>query len=378
MGELIEQLQLSEFHKKSLRSRWLDQVIWADKKAAQCRRWHYRLRLTTIIGGVILPALVGINFQVNKDNPFFQNWFPYIPFALSQIIAVSAAIEEFCRFGDRWRDYRQMAENLKAEGWLYLQSSGPYDRSKTHLQSYPLFASRVESIIKNDVQNYISDLLKQQTKEDQEIEKYVESAQAISKDKSLFASPEPTYRPPSSFPGSSPPSSYPAAPGYPTPNYPAGINNSAQADSQFDNMATLLSPTGAPTPPTDAIAASPQSLLSNPVSAGTLKTLRNTEFKLSTQSSQTLPDSQKVPITSGTSLGVLAYKSAENNHLRVTFDRGLGAENRNTWFVYAPHVELIGNNGQPIAIATPSSTATIADPSGAIRLPVPYFSQRDN
>ncbi|MBL1179027.1 DUF4231 domain-containing protein [Pantanalinema sp. GBBB05] len=221
LGGLIEQLQLPELYKQSLKRRWLDQVVWADKKAAECRRWHYRLRLTTIVGSVILPALVGINFQLGKDNPLFRAWFPYVPFALSQVIAISAAIEEFCRYGDRWRDYRQMAEDLKAEGWQYLQLSGAYQQSDhllngqlqeamqtiaarkldspaartsktnhtptTHLKSYSLFASRVENIIKQDVQNYISDLIKQQAKQEQEIEQYLEAAQATTQDKTLFA-----------------------------------------------------------------------------------------------------------------------------------------------------------------------------------------------
>ncbi|MGV0024913.1 DUF4231 domain-containing protein [Phormidesmis priestleyi] len=97
MGDLIDQLQLPNLHRQSLKERWLDQVIWADKKAAQCRRSYYRLRLTTIVGGVILPALVGISVQLGQDSPFFRVWFPPLTFVLSQVIAVSVAIEEFCK-----------------------------------------------------------------------------------------------------------------------------------------------------------------------------------------------------------------------------------------------------------------------------------------
>ncbi|MGA7932741.1 MAG: DUF4231 domain-containing protein, partial [Kovacikia sp.] len=287
MGGLIEQLQLPALYKQSLKNRWLDQVVWADKKATQCRRRHYQLRLTTIIGGVILPALVGINFDVGKDNPYLRGWFPYLPFALSQIIAVSAAIEEFCRFGDRWRDYRRMAEDLKAEGWQYLQSSGPYASSKTHAHGYPLFAGRVESIIKNDVQNYISDLLKQQAKQNEDVEKFVESAQAVTQDKSLFIRPEPAYRPSDPAPVNE---SDPTASLSPNPaDYPSTSNSAAFADTQLDGVATLLSPTIA-TPPAGAIAASTIGV------AGTLRTRQDTEFKLSTQPSQTLPATQKVRV----------------------------------------------------------------------------------
>ncbi len=412
MSDLIDELQLSDFHKHSLKSRWLDQLIWADKKAAQCRRWHYRLRLTTIIGGVILPALVGINFQLDKINPYFRDWFPYIPFALSQVIAVSAAVDEFCRFGDRWRDYRRMAEDLKAEGWQYLQLSGPYQYNivsvespaqkaaapvaeehkavsllsppkgkvhkirTNHLKSFSLFASRVESIIKNDVQNYISDLLKQQTKEDQEMEKYLESAQSVSKDKTLFS---PSYTDDRSVDSLDPGSPDTTAPlGYPrTPGYaPSGVPNQSTAvnANPLDNVDNSIMPAygSVPTPAESPLAfttpAQPLAAVSTPVAsnvgiAGTLKTCHDTEFKLSTLPSQVLPDLQKVFLHSDSTFGLLAYTKAENNYLRVTLNQGLGPENRNTWYVYAPHVELIGVNGQPNL----DSNTAIANTNGSIQ-----------
>ncbi|MGA7932742.1 MAG: DUF4231 domain-containing protein [Kovacikia sp.] len=406
MSSLIDQLQLPDLQKQTLKSRWLDQVVWADKKADQCRRWHYRLRLTTIIGGVILPALVGINFQVDKNNPYLRGWFPYLPFALSQIIAVSAAIEEFCRFGDRWRDYRRMAEDLKAEGWQYLQLSGPYQYSTltvgdrpqelppaveppksatnplpaptllkkrlTHAKSYALFASRVESIIKNDVQNYISDLMKQQLKEDQEIEKLVDSAKGVSQDKTLLSqtsfngqSSDPAFGPQASAfnpqqGGSHLPPSSPNRGGYPSPGYPRmgprAPNSAApiDRDAQTDRLITPFEPLAAYT---SEIAPMLSTHLLSTQTVGSLRTLQDTEFKLNPQPSQTLPDSQKVFISSGSVFGLLAYVSVDNHHYHVTLSQGLGAQNRNTWFVYAPHVELLNNDGQPIqAVAAAGST----------------------
>lgn len=227
MTDMVEQLELPDLCKQSLKSRWLDQVVWADKKAEECRRWHYRLRLTAIVGGVVLPALVGINFQLGKDNEYFRIWFPYVPFALSQIIAVSAAAEEFMRFGDRWREYRRLAEDLKAEGWEYLQLSGPYryknneeddsplplprsrmsevsvedwkalkprgenNESTTHQDVYSLFAGRIESLIKNDVQSYITALQQKQSKEQEQIKQMLNTAEKVSTDKTLFAQPTP-------------------------------------------------------------------------------------------------------------------------------------------------------------------------------------------
>lgn len=217
MGELIEQLDLSDLEKQALKQRWLDQVIWADKKADQCRRSHYRLRITTIVGGIILPALVGLNFQIGKDNEFLRTWFPCIPFALSQVIAVSVAAEEFFKYGDRWREYRKLSENLKAEGWQFMQLSGPYQYQEaplemmqptlseasmaqtsyspllldqlinpqartTHKEIFRRFTGKVEALIKDDVASYITALQEQQKQDKQQVQKILGEARAITLD----------------------------------------------------------------------------------------------------------------------------------------------------------------------------------------------------
>jgi Protein of unknown function (DUF4231) len=58
---LMEQLDLEPLQKEFLRHRWLDQVGWLERRAASSQRWYNRLRLITIVGGVIIPALVGLN-----------------------------------------------------------------------------------------------------------------------------------------------------------------------------------------------------------------------------------------------------------------------------------------------------------------------------
>ena len=378
LASLVEQLKLPNLYKQSLKQRWIDQVVWADKKADQCRRMHYRLRLTTIISGVVLPALVGINMQLPKDT-LFSDWFRYVPFFLSQVIALSAALDEFHRYGDRWRDYRKMAEELKAEGWQYVQLSGPYENLVDHIDGYANFASRVESIIKNDVQNYIATLQQQQAKENEQIKQIIKTANTFATDdKTLLDRPAPVGPP-------------------------------QQQQQQL---------WGTPAPAFPAAGA-----------AGILQVRQNTEFKLSPQHSSLLPDNSKIWVGGGNSFGLMSYAQADNNHLQVAIDRGLGPENRNVWFVSAPDVAIVGNIGSSAAnlMATPAAPApmmgatarapgqmmaTFAAPApmmgatawapspmmsapppaptaplapsapaasnGAIQLPVPYFSQRDN
>jgi hypothetical protein len=163
LGGLIEALELPELQKHFLRSRWLDQVLWMEGRADRARDWYYRLRLTTIIGGVIIPALVSLNFTTEAREVV-----GLITFSLSLLVAISAAVEEFFHYGERWRHYRQTVEALKNEGWQFFQLSGPYRRFENHAEAYRAFAARVEDINKLDVEAYITNVVREKQEEGEE------------------------------------------------------------------------------------------------------------------------------------------------------------------------------------------------------------------
>jgi hypothetical protein len=156
LDQLITAVELPELNKQFLRARWLELVLWMDGKAQESVWWYRRLRLATIIGGVIVPALVSLN--VGSDiQPLIQT----VTFIVSLMVALSAAVEEFFRYGERWRHYRRMTESLKSEGWQFLQLSGAY-ADRTHVQAYPTFAARVEELSREEVDTYITQVFKEQ------------------------------------------------------------------------------------------------------------------------------------------------------------------------------------------------------------------------
>ena len=155
MSTLIELIDLSELQKRFMKSRWLDQVLWLEGRATKSRNRHYSLRLITIIGGVIVPALVSVN-SANVRNLRLREIFGWTAFGLSQAVAISAAVEELFHYGENYRRYRNSAEAMKIEGWQFFQLSGPYQEATTHQEAYAVFAASVENIIQKDVEGYIS------------------------------------------------------------------------------------------------------------------------------------------------------------------------------------------------------------------------------
>jgi hypothetical protein len=154
---LIDALEISELGKRFLRLRWLDQMLWAERRAGEARNRYYGLRLVAIVGGVIVPALVGL--QLGPDSAKAMSW---IILVISLTVAVSLAVESFFRWGERWTHYRRMSELLKSEGWLFFQLAPPY--LGTHADAYPAFAGRVEAIVATDVDSFIAQVAREKGK----------------------------------------------------------------------------------------------------------------------------------------------------------------------------------------------------------------------
>jgi len=159
MDQLITAIELPELNKQFLRARWLEQIMWMEEKALDALWWYRVLRLTTIIGGVIVPALV--SWTVGDGDDLIKA----LTFIVSLVVALSAAVEEFFRYGERWRHYRRTVESLKSEGWQFLQLSGPYV-NMTHSQAYPAFATRVEELSREEVDRYMTQVAKDKKEED--------------------------------------------------------------------------------------------------------------------------------------------------------------------------------------------------------------------
>jgi Protein of unknown function (DUF4231) len=177
LGALIDALELPGLQKHFLRSRWLDQILWMEGKANGARSWYSRLRLTTIIGGIIIPALIslttpGITILSLDGGPTpAVGWITvigWITFVLSILVGISAAVEQFFSFGERWRHYRRMVETLKVEGWQFFQLTGPYRRYESHADAYREFAARTEETNQHDVESYIANVVREKEKDSEE------------------------------------------------------------------------------------------------------------------------------------------------------------------------------------------------------------------
>jgi Protein of unknown function (DUF4231) len=163
LDQLIETLKLSELQKQYMRSRWLDQVSYMSRRSRETRGWYYRLRMTAIIGSVIVPIMLGLQQPNTQSSRFDSRW---LTIGLSGIVAISTAVEEFFHFGDRWRHFRHTTEALKTQGWQFSQLGGVYSAYPTHEAAFQSFTTHVETLLQQENKLFVSEVVKEKAKEE--------------------------------------------------------------------------------------------------------------------------------------------------------------------------------------------------------------------
>jgi hypothetical protein len=171
LERVISHLDMHEDKKEWMKDRWLEQVRWFDRKAVAASKRHYALRILAIVGGVLIPPLVSV--QSLQDS--YKGLAGGVAFVVSLIVAGSVGLDELFRWGDRWRHYRRTAELLKIEGWLFIEGGGRYkahqQRHDFHERFFSLFASKVEDLVRHDVEVYLSRIV-QDNQEDKDRDRH--------------------------------------------------------------------------------------------------------------------------------------------------------------------------------------------------------------
>lgn len=149
---IIDDLEIDDLHKRFLRDRWLNEMLWFEDKADRNQKRHYTLRLVTIVGGVIVPSLVGLSLKTSLAATAVS----WATFTVSLIVALAAALESFFGFGERWRTFRRNVESLKAHGWQYFQLVERYARHGDHRNAFPHFVVQIEMVLRQDMEAFVA------------------------------------------------------------------------------------------------------------------------------------------------------------------------------------------------------------------------------
>lgn len=122
-----------------LRSRYEDQCRWYSSKATFNKQWYHYFQ-TAILGLSAVTTLtiaVGMYFQDNS-------WIRLVALTITATVTVLAGLLKVYRFQEQWIEYRDTAETLKKEKYLYKARIGEYAKADSPEQ---MFVDRVETLI---------------------------------------------------------------------------------------------------------------------------------------------------------------------------------------------------------------------------------------
>jgi hypothetical protein len=122
-------------------------MLLAKRRADSNRRWYYSWRVPTVVGALLLPPLASPTAEAS--------WARWTALCFSLVVAIYTALESTFRFGNRWRLYRRMLDELRSEGWAYAYHTGPY-ASKAE---FTRFVERSEEAIRRYGEEYVADVL---------------------------------------------------------------------------------------------------------------------------------------------------------------------------------------------------------------------------
>jgi hypothetical protein len=147
----LEKVDLSDLQRELLRAQWWGRLVWMDRRAKKNWVTYTILRLISVVGAVLVPALVATSPPAGWEQSA-----RITTFSLSLCVAIATALESFLRSGERWRHYRRNAEALRLEGMQYFMLSGPYTNAVTHNDAFHDFATRLNAILSTEVDAYFT------------------------------------------------------------------------------------------------------------------------------------------------------------------------------------------------------------------------------
>jgi hypothetical protein len=147
LDALLALPDLGDAQRRYLTERWQPNVLLAKRRVEANRRSYYRWKVPTVLGALLVPPLASPTVDAH--------WARWAAFVVSLVVAICSAIEGTYRFGNRWRVYRRMLDELRTDGWAYAQRIGPY----ASRADFARFVERNERVIRQYGDEYLTDVL---------------------------------------------------------------------------------------------------------------------------------------------------------------------------------------------------------------------------
>ncbi len=116
---------------------------WYDKKAVKMKSNYLRMRVLSVIGGALVPALINIPYHPRLVGvPVIQA----VVTVISLSVVISVSLETVYHYREQWKNYRSTEQLIVHEKYLFQTRVGRY-RDLSQDDAFRVFVERIEDAV---------------------------------------------------------------------------------------------------------------------------------------------------------------------------------------------------------------------------------------
>ena len=156
--EVISNIELeNQVDNTILKNRFLYEVMLYEKKRDDNKSYCNKFRFIVTTGSILLPAILSIGqMDPNKLPSYFEDITYWASWTISLAVTISNGFLQLFSIDKQYFTYSIITEQLKTEGWQFVQLSGKYEHFKTHVEAYKTFCKSIESIKRKQIEQEFS------------------------------------------------------------------------------------------------------------------------------------------------------------------------------------------------------------------------------
>lgn len=154
--DVLQNTSLTPLQQSILKKRYIDLVNQYAYRCLLLAVLFHSTRTIVTVGSLIVPALLSIQYTEASPSKSDGNSMSYqiywVTWVISLLVTTSNGIQSIFKIEKKYYFLHTIMEQLKSEGWQYLELSGRYsgyytpDDDPTHENQFTFFCAQVEKI----------------------------------------------------------------------------------------------------------------------------------------------------------------------------------------------------------------------------------------
>ena len=140
-----------------IKNRFLYEVLLYEEKRDKTKKYYNSFRFIVTLGSLFLPAILSIGqMDPNKLPKNFDTISYWAAWSISLTVTACNGFLQLFSLDKNYYTYSIVTEQLKTEGWQYLQLSGKYEDSPSHEAAFKPFCKSIENIKRKQIEQEFS------------------------------------------------------------------------------------------------------------------------------------------------------------------------------------------------------------------------------